>query len=70
MQVSVDVLVEVAGSAFHALSRAQIQGPCRPTRVLPRGDDLVPAKEKAQNVAPQFPPGLGCDLLPVVLHGS
>ena len=70
MQVSVDVLVEVAGFAFHALSRAQIRGPCRPTRVLPRGDDLVPAKEKARNVAPPFPPGSGYDVMLVVLHGS
>jgi len=70
VQISATVRAGVAGFVFHAPPRAQIRGQFQPTRVLPRGDDLVPAKEKARNVAPPFPPGPGYDVMLVVLHGS
>ena len=70
VQVLAGVLVGVAGFVFHASSCAQVRGPCWQTRVLPRGDDLAPAKEKVWNVIPPFPLDPGCDVLPVVFHGS
>ena len=70
MQDSLVVLVGVAGFVFHDSPSAPIRGPCWPTRVLPRREDLVPAREKAQNVSPLFPQGLECDMLPLMLHGS
>ena len=53
---SAAVLLGVAGFVFLASPRAQIWGLCQQTRVLPQRDELVPAKEKARNVAPPFPP--------------
>jgi len=70
VRVSATVLVAVARVVPHAFPPAQIRGPCQPARVLPRGDGIIHASERVQDIAPPFPPEHGCDTVPVVLCGS
>ena len=70
VRFSVAALVAVTRVVPHAFSPAQIRGLRWPACVLPRGDGMVHARERAQDITPPFPPEHGCDALPVVLHGS
>jgi len=62
--VSAVDLVVVSRVSPHAHSPAQVRGPCRPARFLPRGDGFMQARERAQGVA--FP--LELSLLGLVLE--
>jgi len=69
VRVSAAVLVSLARVVPRAPSPAQVRGQCQPARVLPRGDGIVQARERAQDVALPFPLEHGCDAPSVVLHG-
>jgi len=70
-QVSVAGLATLAWVVPRVPSHAQVQGPCRPARILPRGNGLVQTRERAQDTTPLFPPEHGFAALPVaLLQGS
>ena len=69
VRVSAAVLVTLARVDSCASSPTQIRGHCWPARVLPRGDGIVQARERAQDVTRPFQLEHGCDAPTVVLHG-